>query len=100
MTKSEPGDQYNPTHPTFGNSYLYNNFFANNGGCPSKSNDKNTEMVDWISTKSSDYDLRMTVLNCHANSSGTPTFTQKINWGECMLQQISPYTNNPVCFTT
>lgn len=33
MVKSNPGDQFNPTHPTFGNSYAYNNFYSQNK-CP------------------------------------------------------------------
>jgi sodium/potassium-transporting ATPase subunit alpha len=97
MTKSNPGDQYNPTHPTFGNSYLFDNFYTQ-GVCPSTS-DGNTQMVDWISTNSADHDLRMTMLDCSV-SSGTVTFTQKIKWGECIVQQISPFTNKPVCYTT
>ena len=30
---SNPGDVYNPTHPTFGNTYLYDNY-ASKGTCP------------------------------------------------------------------
>lgn len=56
-------------------------------------------MIDWIYLASSKYDLRMTMLNCHNGS--PPTFTQIISdWGDCKVQQISPYTNLPVCYTT
>ncbi len=60
MTKSNPGDVYNPTHPTFGNTYLQQNFMSS---CPTSS-DNNNIMVDWVYTLSSQYDLRNTMLKC------------------------------------
>ena len=30
----------------------------------------------------------------------TPIFTQAINWGTCNVNQISPMSNKPACFTT
>lgn len=33
LIKSNPGDVYNPTHPTFGNTFAYNNYFSLNK-CP------------------------------------------------------------------
>ena len=56
-------------------------------------------MVDWISTNSAEHDLRMTMLDCTVTN-GVAVYSQKITWGECKVQQISPFTNKPVCFTT
>jgi magnesium-transporting ATPase (P-type) len=95
MTKSNPGDVYNPTHPTFGNTYLQETFKTT---CPSTS-DGNTLMVDWVYMDSSKYDLRMTMLKCSVVG-GQAQFSQKITWGTCNIQQISPMTGLPVCFTT
>lgn len=66
--------------------------------CPPTS-DGNTGMVDWVSTTSATFDLRNTVLDCSVVN-GTSVYTQKITWGDCKVQQISPYTNLPVCYTT
>lgn len=41
----------------------------------------------------------MSALECH-ESSGTLTFTQIYKFGDCRVQQISPYSNRPVCYTT
>lgn len=57
-------------------------------------------MIDWVYTKSAQYDLRMTMLEC-SMVNGVPAFTQVVtNWGTCNTQQISPYTNLPACYTT
>jgi len=57
-------------------------------------------MVDWVYTKTAKFDLRMSLLDCSIVN-GVPVFTQVItNWGTCITQQISPFTNLPVCFTT
>jgi len=100
LYQSNPGDVYNPTSPTFGNTYLYNTYLAgSNNACPSSS-DPNYQMVDWVYLGSSQYDLRLTMLTCGLVG-GKPVFTQVItNWGTCNVQQISPYTNLPVCYTT
>jgi sodium/potassium-transporting ATPase subunit alpha len=90
---SNPGDVYNPSHPTFGNTYLYENY-AKNGQCPSTS-DANYSMIDWVYLVSANYDLRMTMINCKNG-----VYTPMIDWGTCNVQQISPYTGLPVCFTT
>ncbi|CAM6004648.1 unnamed protein product [Sphagnum balticum] len=44
-------------------------------------------------------DLRMSALSC-SMSGNTPVFTPLLQYGECRVQQISPYSNRPVCFTT
>ena len=42
----------------------------------------------------------MTMLKC-SKVGGVPTFTQTVTaWGDCKVQQISPYTNLPVCYST
>jgi sodium/potassium-transporting ATPase subunit alpha len=94
MTKSNPGDVYNPTHPTFGNTYLEK--FTTS--CPR--GDGNTGMVDWVFMDSAKYDLRMTMLTCSIGTDGKAAFSQRITWGTCNIQQISPITGLPVCFTT
>lgn len=98
--QNNPGDTYNPTHPTFGNTYAYNNYVSVSGAkCPGES-DSNYKMIDWIYLESAKYDLRMTMLKCD-DSNGSPVFSQTIsNWDPCLVQQISPYTNLPVCYTT
>lgn len=56
-------------------------------------------MIDWIYTKHAYVDLRMGAITCH-NENGKVYFTQAFDWGVCHLQQISPFTNKPVCYTT
>ena len=97
MIQSNPGDVYNPTHATFGNSAAL--AYVNLGRCPAES-DANYNMIDWVYLDSASYDLRMTMLNCGI-ANGVPVFTPVIStWGTCNVQQISPYTNLPVCYTT
>lgn len=95
MTNSNQGDVYNPTHPTFGNTYLQTNYMTS---CPPTS-DSNTAMVDWVYTASANFDLRNTMLNCQVVN-GKAVYTQMITWGNCNIQQISPYNSLPVCYTT
>lgn len=87
--KSNVGDVYNPTSPTFGNTNI------GPGTLNSPCSTTSIEMVDWIYTAHSFYDLRMTLLNCKNGM-----YSQAINWGPCNVQQISPFTNLPVCYTT
>jgi sodium/potassium-transporting ATPase subunit alpha len=56
-------------------------------------------MVDWVYTDSSSYDLRNTMLKCTLIN-GVAVYSQMIDWGTCSVQQISPITNLPVCYTT
>jgi sodium/potassium-transporting ATPase subunit alpha len=92
------GDTYNPAHPTFGNSYAYT--FLGTGACPNPDTDPKYTMVDWVYLASATSDLRMTLLTCKVTG-GVVAFTQTItNYGECLVQQISPFTNLPVCYTT
>jgi sodium/potassium-transporting ATPase subunit alpha len=81
-------DVYNPTDPYFGNTKL-----VGLTSCPSG------QLLDWIYTKDASRDLRMSALNCNMVN-GVPTYSQMFKWGECRVQQISPFTNKPVCFTT
>lgn len=84
---------FNPTHSAFGNTVA-----AAMTACPSEGN--GSTMIDWVYTKSATYDLRMTLLDCTMGTLG-PVFTQGIsNWQTCNVQQISPFTNLPVCYTT
>jgi sodium/potassium-transporting ATPase subunit alpha len=56
-------------------------------------------MVDWVYTASANFDLRNTMLNCKVVN-GAAVYTQMIDFGSCNVQQISPYTGLPVCYTT
>lgn len=44
-------------------------------------------------------DLRNTMLTCQMVA-GKAVYSQVVNWGPCNVQQISPYTEEPVCYTT
>jgi sodium/potassium-transporting ATPase subunit alpha len=50
--------------------------------------------------KQASSDLRMSALKCAVDSSGKLYFSQYFQYGACRVQQISPYSNRPVCFTT
>lgn len=39
------------------------------------------------------------MLKCQVTD-GKAVYSQQIKWGECKIQQISPITNLPVCYTT
>jgi sodium/potassium-transporting ATPase subunit alpha len=41
----------------------------------------------------------MAALHCNIVN-GVPTYSQLFEWGECRVQQISPFSNKPICFTT
>lgn len=56
-------------------------------------------MIDWIYTRHAFVDLRMAALKCEMINSKV-VISQQFNWGPCNVQQISPYTNLPVCYTT
>jgi len=81
-------DIYNPTAWNFGNSNL------SQTSCPT-----DTVMIDWIYTKHAWVDLRMAALKCTWNGT-TAEYSQTFNFGTCNVQQISPFTNRPACFTT
>jgi sodium/potassium-transporting ATPase subunit alpha len=66
--------------------------------CPGSS-DGNTAMVDWVDITSAKFDLRNTMLNCNVVS-GVAVYSQMITYSSCNVQQISPYTGLPVCYTT
>ena len=94
---ANPGDVFNPTHPTFGNTLVYQQL-TNLGStsCPST-----TDSVDWVYLGTASLDLRVTMLSCNVMNNNVAAVTQSIsNWGSCNVQQISPYTNLPVCYTT
>lgn len=56
-------------------------------------------MIDWIYTANASTDLRLAALNCNIVS-GKAVYSQMFTWGTCNVQQISPTTNLPACFTT
>ena len=91
---SKAGDVYNPSLPSFGNSLAQNALDL--GKCP---NTKDFSMIDWIYTQHAYVDLRMAALKCE-QLAGAVKITQAFNWGTCNVQQISPFTNLPACFTT
>lgn len=87
-------DFYNPTLPSFGNSVAQR--YIDSNSCPDT---KNWDMIDWIYTKHAFVDLRLAALKCEMVN-GVAVISQQINWSNCNVQQISPYTNLPVCYTT
>lgn len=87
-------DIYNPTFASFGNSIAQ--AAINSNSCPDT---KNWDMIDWIYTKHSYVDLRLAALKCDMVD-GKVKISQQFAWGPCNVQQISPYTNQPVCYTT
>lgn len=89
-----PGDVYNPTIPSFGNSNIKSMIDA--GAC----NDNFNVMADWIYPTQAGIDLRMAAFKCVTNSNNTISFAPTFVFGECQVQQISPHSNLPVCFTT
>ena len=56
-------------------------------------------MIDWIYTKHASIDLRMAAVSCYMDGS-TAVYTRTIDFGKCNVQQISPATNLPACYTT
>lgn len=87
-------DVYNPTDPFFGNSRLK---AANLSTCDGFK--EGGELIDWLYMKQGKSDLRMSALVCNSGASGI-YFTNFFSFGNCNVQQISPYSNRPVCFTT
>ena len=79
---------------SFGNTKVQEYIDANR--CPGE-NELN--MIDWIFVQHASVDLRMAALSC-SKVSGSVVFSQAIEWGNCNVQQISPMSNKPVCFTT
>lgn len=87
-------DVYNPTDPFFGNSRLK---AANITNCDSFNNA--AELADWLYMKQAKSDLRMSALECKPIPGGV-SFKNYFDFSSCNVQQISPYSNRPVCFTT
>ena len=56
-------------------------------------------MIDWIYTVHGTYDLRLSALKCKMVD-GLAVYSQSIKYGSCNIQQISPFSNKPACFTT
>ena len=88
------GDVYNPTLPSFGNTNVAQ--YVGQSSCPDTGS---WDMIDWIYTKHASVDLRMAALKCEMEN-GKSKLVQAFNWGACHVQQISPYSNKPVCYTT
>ena len=56
-------------------------------------------MIDWIYPTQASIDLRQAAYSCSVVN-GTPTLQPLIAFGPCLMQQISPFSNMPVCYTT
>jgi hypothetical protein len=87
-------DVYNPTLASFGNTLAQN--AIDNNACPET---KSWDMIDWIYTKHAWIDLRLGALKCEMVN-GSVKISQQFNFSSCNVQQISPTTNLPVCYTT
>jgi len=89
-------DIYNPTSLFYGNSKLANTDFKN---CNEYKD--NTVLIDWLYSRQSTTDLRMSAFKCENKpNNGGITISPYFDYGECRLQQISPFSNRPVCFST
>ena len=84
---------YNPTLASFGNTKVQE--YIDSNSCPGDE----LNMIDWIFVQHASVDLRMAALSCK-KVEGNVIFSQAIEWGTCNVQQISPMSNKPVCFTT
>jgi hypothetical protein len=80
-------DLYNPNLWNFGNSAL------------SQTSCTTGSMIDWEYVVNANDDLRMAAVSC-SMVGGTAVYSQMINFGTCNVQQISPLSNKPACFTT
>lgn len=89
-------DVFNPSLVGFGNTSSAVTKAIASGNCP---NTDSYPMIDWLYMAHARVDLRMAALECVETSSGV-YFKPIIEWGECNVQQISPQTNLPVCFST
>lgn len=82
-------DVYNPTAANLGNTNLN----------PTDCNANSSEMIDWIYNIHGHIDLRMAAVSCRMVGSNA-VYSQTIGFGSCNVQQISPSTNLPACYTT
>jgi sodium/potassium-transporting ATPase subunit alpha len=57
-------------------------------------------MIDWIFTQHANVDLRMGAVKCTKTGPNTVSYSQIFQWGPCNVQQISPFSNKPACYTT
>ena len=55
--------------------------------------------VDWINTLYPNTDLRMSAVTCHTDDNGSIFFKRYMVFSECRIQNISPYSLRPVCYT-
>lgn len=88
-------DVYNPTSPFLGSSTLKALYDARTCNLESVQ----TQMVDWIFPTQASVDLRQSAVSCQVIEN-VVKFTPLINFGLCHVQQISPFSNKPACFTT
>lgn len=85
-------DIYNPSSPTFGNSNL-----SNIQNCDDFL--EQAVRVDWINSSFPKTDLRLSGVICQTRENGSIFFEHIFEFGECRVQQISPYTEKPICYT-
>lgn len=95
-------DVYNPNVPFFGNT----NIKCENGALQFINKDVvNGEAdsggisLDWLFMNHGQQDLRMGMLEEKCTETA-PFVKHSIEFGECLLHQISPITMRPVCFST
>ena len=89
-------DVFNASRADFGNTSTAVQNALTNNSCPKTDS---FAMIDWLYMEHAKVDLRMAALECVEGSSGV-YFKPIITWGECKVQQISPMTNLPACYTT
>jgi hypothetical protein len=75
-----------------------------NGGFCKKSDESAAEMVDWIYRAHDWVDLRQMLVYCGDDGMYSISlffsWHEAVDWGECVVYQVSPISNRPVCYTT
>ena len=81
-------DVYNPSLANLGNSNLPTS-------CGPNIKAPDTDIVDWLSNGNGKKDLRMAYTKCENGR-----FVSEVNFGPCLVGDVSPISNKRICYTT
>ena len=95
-TSSVRVDPYDPFRYDLGNSRV-GAHCAETSDKPYDISEDYTEKLDWLYLNNAYSDLRNVLIECTGKDGTVQT---KLDFGECHLHQLSPVTEQPVCFTT
>ncbi|CAD8084939.1 unnamed protein product [Paramecium sonneborni] len=100
----KPTDDFDPNDRFFGNTNLKNIYTDRVQQQPEtvgqhciSDDETKFETIDWLFSKNNDVDLRMYYIQCNTQ---TNQWELSVVWGECQIDQISPLSNKPVCYST